>query len=39
MCGLVGEWVERGEITSDIVQLAQLVRSVSYFNAKQCFAI
>ena len=39
LCGLVGEWVERGEITSDIVQLAQLVRSVSYFNAKQCFAI
>ena len=39
LCELVGEWAERGEITSDQTRLAELVRNVSYFNAKKYFAM
>jgi len=35
LCDLVGEWSERGEITDD----PELVRDVSYFNAKKFLKI
>jgi len=38
LCDLVGEWAERGEITDDPERLGELVRNISYFNAKQFFA-
>ena len=38
LCDLIGEWAERGEITSDPASLRTLVRNVSYFNAKKYFA-
>lgn len=38
LCELVGEWVERGEITNDIEALGTLVSDVSYGNAKKFFA-
>ena len=37
LCDLVGEWAERGEITPDAGQLAELVRNVAYYNAKSLF--
>jgi len=39
LCDLVGEWSERGEITDDEARLGELVRNVSYFNAKKFFAL
>jgi glucuronate isomerase len=38
LCELLGEWASRGEITSDLSLLGQLVRRVSYENAKALFA-
>jgi len=37
LCELVGEWAQRGEITNDLAILRDLVRNISYFNAKEYF--
>ncbi|MCL1841324.1 MAG: glucuronate isomerase [Propionibacteriaceae bacterium] len=37
LCELVGQWAERGEITNDSERLCDLVRNVSYFNARRLF--
>ena len=39
LCDLIGEWAERGEITDDPGRLAELVRNIAYFNAKELFAL
>jgi len=39
LCDLVGEWAERGEITDDPSRLEALVRNISYFNAREFFAL
>ncbi|MFF2481942.1 glucuronate isomerase [Paenibacillus sp. NPDC058071] len=37
LCNLIGEWVEAGELPDDEEHLAEIVRNVSYYNAKHYF--
>lgn len=37
LCNLLGEWVENGEAPNDTELLEEIVRNVSYYNAKQYF--
>ncbi|MFX3634322.1 MAG: glucuronate isomerase [Candidatus Pristimantibacillus sp.] len=37
LCDLLGEWVENGEAPNDSELLEEIVRNVSYYNAKQYF--
>ncbi|HNW87289.1 MAG TPA: glucuronate isomerase [Candidatus Limiplasma sp.] len=38
LCRLIGQWVEEGQYPDDFDTLAEIVRGVSYENAKQYFA-
>lgn len=37
LCNVIGKWVENGEYPDDEETLANLVRGISYYNAKQYF--
>jgi len=37
VCGLIGEWVESGEVPNDHELLGQIVQGISYHNAKEYF--
>lgn len=37
LCGLLGEWVEKGEFPGDLERLGRLVQNVSYYNVKEYF--
>lgn len=37
LCNLLGEWVENGEVPNDQELLEEIVRNVSYYNAKNYF--
>ena len=37
LCGMLGNWVERGEYPADMDWLAQTVRNISYYNAVEYF--
>ncbi|WP_410769561.1 glucuronate isomerase [Fontibacillus sp. BL9] len=37
LCGLIGEWVERGEAPDDPVLLGQMVEDIAYGNASKYF--
>lgn len=37
LCNLLGEWVEQGEVPSDIQMLGGIVENICYANAKQYF--
>lgn len=37
VCSLIGEWVENGEVPNDLEALGQIVKGISYENAKQYF--
>ena len=39
LCALIGEWVENGEYPDDEKALAEIVRGISYENAKKYFNI
>ncbi len=39
LCDLIGKWVENGEYPNDIEFLRQMVRDISYNNAKAYFEI
>jgi glucuronate isomerase len=39
LCRQLGEWVEAGEAPNDFDALAQIVRGVSYDNAKNYFGL
>ncbi|MFS0778242.1 glucuronate isomerase [Neobacillus sp. 3P2-tot-E-2] len=38
ICNLIGEWVENGEVPNDLELLGNIVRGISYNNAKDYFA-
>ncbi|BDR52417.1 uronate isomerase [Bombiscardovia nodaiensis] len=38
LCELVGEWAQRGEVPDDLDYLSDLIRSVSYQNARDLFS-
>jgi glucuronate isomerase len=37
LCNLVGNWVENGEYPSDTAKLSEIVRNISFGNAKNYF--
>ncbi|RCX21635.1 D-glucuronate isomerase [Fontibacillus phaseoli] len=37
LCGLIGEWVERGEAPDDLAMLGQMVEDIAYGNASKYF--
>jgi glucuronate isomerase len=37
VCNLIGEWVENGEVPNDLELLGNIVRGISYNNAKNYF--
>lgn len=37
LCNLVGHWAENGEVPADMDLLGNMVREISYFNAKNYF--
>ncbi|WP_144525497.1 glucuronate isomerase [Bacillus pumilus] len=37
LCDIIGEWVEKGEVPYDIALLGEIVKGISYENAKQYF--
>lgn len=39
MCNLVGEWVEKGSYPADEKRLAQIVKGISFNNAKRYFGL
>lgn len=39
LCGLFGEWVEKGEYPEDIEALGKIVSDISYGNAKRFFGL
>ena len=39
LCGLFGEWVEKGEYPDDIKTLGKIVEDISYGNAKRFFGL
>lgn len=38
VCNLLGEWVEAGEIPNEIEFLGEVVKNISYYNAKNYFS-
>lgn len=39
LCGMLGEWVEKGEYPDDIKTLGKIVQDISYGNAKRFFGL
>jgi len=39
MCSLIGEWVENGEYPKDMSILGEIVKGISYNNAKEYFGV
>lgn len=39
LCGMIGEWVEKGEYPDDISTLGKIVSDISYNNAKRFFSL
>jgi glucuronate isomerase len=39
MCNLIGEWVENGEYPKDMEKLAEIVKGISYNNAREYLGI
>lgn len=39
LCGMLGEWVEKGEYPDDIKALGKIVEDISYGNAKRFFGL
>lgn len=39
LCGMIGEWVEKGEYPDDINTLGKIVSDISYNNAKRFFSL
>ena len=39
LCGMFGEWVEKGEYPDDIETLGKIVEDISYGNAKRFFGL
>ena len=37
LCNLIGEWVENGEYPNDELTLSEIVKGISYYNAKKYF--
>jgi len=37
LCNLVGNWVENGEYPADFEKLEEIVKNISYYNAKEYF--
>ena len=37
MCNLVGTWVDGGEYPADFDTLSEIVKGISYYNAKEYF--
>jgi len=37
MCNLIGEWVENGEYPDDLEMLGEIVKGISFNNAKEYF--
>ncbi|MCL2077022.1 MAG: glucuronate isomerase [Oscillospiraceae bacterium] len=37
LCNLIGNWVENGEYPADFDKLEEMVKNISYFNAKEYF--
>jgi len=38
LCNLTGDWVENGEYPADFEKLTEIVRNISYYNAKEYFS-
>ena len=39
LCGMLGEWVEKGEYPEDIEALGKIIEDISYGNAKRFFGL
>lgn len=39
MCNLIGDWVENGEFPADMEILEEIVKNISYYNAKNYFKL
>ena len=39
MCNLIGGWVENGEFPADMEMLEEIVKNISYYNAKTYFKL
>lgn len=39
LCNLLGEWVENGEVPNDVKLLGEMVKNISYGNAKNYFSV
>lgn len=39
LCNLLGEWVANGEVPEDMELLGEIVKNISYYNAKNYFGI
>ncbi len=39
LCGMLGEWVEKGEYPDDINTLGKIAQDISYVNAKRFFGL
>ena len=39
LCGMIGEWVEKGEYPDDIETLGKIVEDISFGNAKRFFGL
>ena len=37
LCNLIGTWVEEGGFPADMKTLSEIVRDISYYNAKRYF--
>ncbi len=37
LCNLIGSWVENGEFPQDYDTLSEIVKNISYYNAKNYF--
>ncbi|MDR2532316.1 MAG: glucuronate isomerase [Oscillospiraceae bacterium] len=38
LCNLIGNWVENGEYPADFEKLEEIVKNISYYNAKEYFS-
>ena len=39
LCNIIGNWAEQGEVNTDLQMLGDMVREISYYNAKNYFAL
>ncbi|MDP4088582.1 MAG: glucuronate isomerase [Bacillota bacterium] len=39
LCNLIGEWVDNGEVPEDMELLGEIVKNISYYNAKNYFQV